>query len=266
MVVWRVLSPHVSAYFHNSSLMSLLRSVSQLSDADKTFQSFCAECLRAPALCPLEAQAESAEELASKIHALIDEAKYQPVSMGVLGPQTYSTIRTNIAAAMYDPSGFPSLALYLNAVLTRNETQLLAYLTRLASTTSSKKPFPDYSPSSTKENQWGIHCSDELLRHDNLTAIIPLIEDFHAESKISGDITWTTLAMGCAQWPWQAKERWTAGFHDIDTHHPILFLANMYDPVTSVNGARNASASFPGSGLLINDGHGVSEHPVAPLS
>lgn len=41
-----------------------------------------------------------------------------------------------------------------------------------------------------------------------------------------------------------------------------MFIANMYDPVTSVGGAQNASAGFSLSRVLINEGHGVSSHQV----
>lgn len=64
--------------------------------------------------------------------------------------------------------------------------------------------------------------------------------------------------MACAQWPFEAEERWTQGFNDMETRHPIMFLNNMYDPVTSLGAAKNASASFVGSSLLINEGLGVS--------
>lgn len=172
--------------------------------------------MKTPELCPLAARAASAEELASKLYGLFDEAKYQPIVLGALGIQSYALIKSMVLGSLYDPSTFPTLALYLDSVLTRNETEYGLYLASLIAGTASPKPFPDYSPAPTKENVWGIRCSDEALRA-NLTEMTPLIEDFHKESRVIGDITWTTSTLACAQWPFEAKERYTGGFEDIQT-------------------------------------------------
>ena len=108
------------------------------------------------------------------------------------------------------------------------------------------------------ENTWGIRCSDEGLRSNNLTKMSPLVEDFHTESMLIGDVTWTTSMLVCAQCQLHAKERLRAHqFHGIQTKNSMLVIPNRYDPVTPVNAARNASAASPGSPIVVNEGHGV---------
>lgn len=189
---------------------------------------------------------------------MIDDVRDVPIVLGENGLLTYASIKTKILSALYSASEFPQLALYLDALVTRNETAIIQYLTTIGSATASTDPFPDYSPATTKENVWGIRCSDEFYRTNRLTDVPPVVEDFHSESRIIGDITCSTAALACAQWPFEAKERPPLPFEKIRTAHPMLFISNMYDPVTSMAGGRNASASFPGSRQLINEGHGVS--------
>lgn len=59
-------------------------------------------------------------------------------------------------------------------------------------------------------------------------------------------------------WVWKmaAKERYTGGFSNIKTKHPLLFVGNTYDPLTPLASARNASAAFDGSVVLQHDGYG----------
>jgi hypothetical protein len=234
--------------------------VSQLADSDKTFEGFLKECFEAPNFCPVASRADSAEELISKVWKLIDEAKYEPILLGIYGPQSYVSIKTQILGALYAAPSYPTLGLYLDALLTRNETEFALWATSQAESSSGPPPFKEFSVSSTTENNAGIRCSDEAFRSDSLEEIKPYIEAFHEESRIIGDITWSTLAMSCAQWPYTAKETISRPWEGLGTKNPMLVVQNTHDPVLSVEAARNASAAFPTSRLLLNEGYGVSVH------
>ncbi|KAK3677837.1 hypothetical protein LTR37_021509 [Vermiconidia calcicola] len=94
----------------------------------------------------------------------------------------------------------------------------------------------------------------------------PLVEDFHTESMLIGDVTWTTSMLVCAQCQLHAKERLRAHqFHGIQTKNSMLVIPNRYDPVTSGNAARNASAASPGSPIVVNEGHGATPYTLLML-
>ena len=48
------------------------------------------------------------------------------------------------------------------------------------------------------------------------------------------------------------------GPFEAETSFPILFIANMADNITPLVSARNNSAGFPGSVVLIQNSYGVS--------
>ena len=62
----------------------------------------------------------------------------------------------------------------------------------------------------------------------------------------------------------QAKERYTAGFDNIRTKNPFLFVGSPFDPLTPLASARNVSAGFEGSVVLQHNGYGVRQR--LPLS
>lgn len=61
----------------------------------------------------------------------------------------------------------------------------------------------------------------------------------------------------CAQWPFEAAERYEGSFLGVETKNPILFVGNTYDPVTPLASAHNVSAGFVGSVVLQHDRYGV---------
>lgn len=141
---------------------------------------------------------------------------------GPYGVIPYATIKSNILGSLYARSGFESLASFLNVVITKNETLYALWLAGNAASAALPKPFPDYSPASTKENTFGIRCSDEGFRANDLTEVMAIVEEFRNESRLIGDVTWSTAALACAQWPFHAKERLRSDqFFDIRTKSPI---------------------------------------------
>lgn len=206
----------------------------------------------------MAAQANTAEELERKLYDLLNSVKAEPIVLGEYGIYTYGTLKPTIMAYLYSPANYPMPALYLDSLLTRNVTQFSQYIqANLPSTAPSTTPFPDIAAAGGQENTQGIRCSDEALRASNLSDMMPLVEDWYSESKF-GDTAMIYHGIACAKWRFQAKERYTGGFEEIVTKNPMLVVANSFDPITSKAGARNASAAFPGSRVLINGGHGHS--------
>jgi hypothetical protein len=60
----------------------------------------------------------------------------------------------------------------------------------------------------------------------------------------------------CAQWKFEPKERYTGPFSAINTSYPILFVNGNHDPITPLSAAYETSANFPGSRLVVQNGHG----------
>lgn len=88
------------------------------------------------------------------------------------------------------------------------------------------------------------------------------LAEYEAVSKYGGDIAIFNQLFS-STWLVQAKEVYKGPFSGIKTRHPILFVNTLYDPVTPLVSARNSSAGFVGSRILVSSGVGVS--PVLPM-
>jgi hypothetical protein len=84
-----------------------------------------------------------------------------------------------------------------------------------------------------------------------------LEEKFYPISPRFGDVATVTIST-CAQWDFEAKERYGGDFR-VKTSFPPLIIGNTWDPVTPLKSARNVTALFEGSVLLQHNGHGVSD-------
>ena len=105
----------------------------------------------------------------------------------------------------------------------------------------------------------GIACSDAYKRASNLDELQPAIAANYRGSRLLGDY-FNPNQFACAQWKFDAKERYGGDFQ-VQTKNPILWLSNELDAVTPLAAAKNMSAGFPGSRLLVTEGYGVSRLP-----
>jgi hypothetical protein len=136
----------------------------------------------------------------------------------------------------------------LDGLLTGNLSVVSDYITAILS-----------APAATSdEAEFGIKCSDKISRTSHLADVLPEVEARHQLSRIAGD-TADSVTMACAQWKFEAKERY-AGDFQVRTKKPLLVIGNTYDPVTPLVSARNVSEGFEGSVLLQHDGYGVGSH------
>jgi hypothetical protein len=193
-----------------------------------------------------------------QIYDLFDSIDTSPYTIdNTTSPPTalnFKTLNTVVFNAMYATALWPLLGNFLDAVWTRNVTQYNLLLPILAGAlTTTKTPFPDMAQIETIP---AIRCSDVLLRS---TSPYPkpaaVSRALMAQSPHLGGSVVSAQPLLCPQWPFKAKEQYQGNFN-VTTKSPILFVGNIFDPITSLAAAQNASATFEGSGLLIHGGYG----------
>ena len=189
---------------------------------------------------------------------LIQNLKYDPIVAGTNLPTDlidYSIVKGTLFSTLYNPVEWPGAAAALHALLANNVT---AFFEAIASTPTDPTVFPTLGA----EVLYGITCSETALKTDNLTALLPLIDEFYATSYISGG-SLTSLVLTCPQWLFRAREVYGGDFQ-VKTKNPLPIIGNTYDPMTPLVSVRNASAGFEGSVLLQHNGYRVNFSPSLP--
>lgn len=234
------------------------REVQQIVASEDTWAGFFTGCMEASeSLCPLKRHASSAAELQKTVEDLIEGVKYQPIPIGPYAPLElvdYSSLKGLVFNGIYYPNQWTYLAGLLDGIISLNETQFLENyqaITGIFSHTDST--FPAYNG---QEALQGIRCSETAFRTENVTDLVPTLQDFVDKSWIIGDTEATTVYMSCAAWQFKAKEIYSGGFQHLKTKNPVLFVGGPFDPLTAFAGAQNTSGAFEGSGLLQHDGYG----------
>ncbi|KAL6404980.1 hypothetical protein AUP68_11819 [Ilyonectria robusta] len=218
-------------------------------DTDKTFYGFCTGCVANPDKCVLAKENMTAAELEAKVYAFFEDLKYNPI---VIPDPTasyvldYSTVKPLMHRQLYAPQAWPSAAIVLNALMTRDIETIAAIVAELAATPAMLDA----------EAQFGIKCGDTFGQTSNISDILPIVHARHEASRYVGD-TGDIVPMRCAQWKIPAKERYSGDFR-VKTKNPMLVIGNTYDPATPLASARNVSETFEGSVLLQQDGYGAS--------
>lgn len=106
----------------------------------------------------------------------------------------------------------------------------------------------------------GIHCSDRVNRVSSLKDFLPTTQRLGNISRIMGPPE-IPVAMVCAQWKIDAKERYKGNFQ-VAPRKPVLLVGNSYDGHTPIVSARNVSSGFQGSTVLEVNGYGVSNGSI----
>lgn len=116
----------------------------------------------------------TAETLSAEIDQLLETIKYRPLGLG--SNSTDDVVEYGLMEALIinglrtPPTGWPALAGYFDAILKRNLTAYHEFRDRLSG--------GDASAAFGFEANPGIQCSDVSLRTDNLTSLLPLIQEF----------------------------------------------------------------------------------------
>lgn len=241
-------------------------------DTERTLVNFFTQCVNAgPQLCTIanftgpDATAEDLHKAyADVFQELLDDPVFLPddyVSDPWYQPggnTVHRLLKDITLGLLYFPRGFGTLSLVIDIALRRDWEQAFETISGLLNSTTPEIPW------NIGLNAFhGITCGDGLFRADKP-------EDMY--SWIQAQAAVGTFADGlepqiwpCAQWKFTAKEHYTGPWHAINTSYPILFVNSNHDPITPLSGAYEVSANFPGSRLVVQNGHGhsVMGHPSA---
>jgi hypothetical protein len=242
------------------------RDVQQVADTDAVFAGFVTLCQIYPEGCSLASYARGkAQSLFDILKQLLEDLKLRPLALGpdfLTQYVDYGTLKSFIFTFLYTPSGWPLLASYLRAILEQDGSELVSLAAPLVNPTA-PPPFPADTPLDPTS---AIRCSENALRSDNLNDVLPLVYEFYAQGWFAADVLTVPQPLTCPQWRLRAKEVYSGGFQNIKTRNPLLFIGNSFDPVTPLASARNGSAAFVGSEVLVQNGYGVSQIVFFSLS
>ncbi|KAG9199601.1 hypothetical protein G6514_008363 [Epicoccum nigrum] len=239
-------------------------------DTERTVVNFFDECIAAgPTLCPLAnftGPDTTAEDLHLELGAVIEELFNDPIYLpeNLVPSKWYQpgrvpahvVLKQIILGLAYRPLQFPNLVQVIDIALRRDWETAFALFGSTTNTTTPEKPW-----SQGIDAFHGISCSDGAFRASSPQDAFSWTQAQAAAGTFAdgfGAQIWP-----CAQWKFDAKERYTGPWTNITTSFPILFVNGNHDPITPLSGAYEASANFPGSRLVVQNGHGhaVKNHP-----
>lgn len=212
--------------------------------ADAAWSALLEECIAAGDKCGISQVNETAADLEETLTRVAERFRTSPVAVGdkVL---TYAEVKTLYYMLVKTPNDLTTSTGIVNNIVTgENLTTVVEYFDALYS-----------SVSTGNEALFGIKCSDTTARSSEMEGVMEEAEYVEGSSYF-GPIQ-HTQGMLCAQWPFEAKERYTGDF-GVETRNPILFVGNTYDAATAVDSAYGMSELFPGSVVLEQKGFGVS--------
>ncbi|KAK4943236.1 hypothetical protein LTR10_017078 [Elasticomyces elasticus] len=194
--------------------------------------------------CILAEADQTAASLAQNYRNLLDALDEQPVQ--VAGQNiSGQVVRDFVLGQLYNPTDWPEIAAALDT-LYQGEWEKFYNMTI--------SPPPSQYNKGTQALS-GIRCGDQYTRVNNATLIEGLVE------KLDNISTWFPLqplveSLSCLVWQQNAKERYNGNF-EATTKTPILVLNNAFDNITPLISARNTSAGFSNSALLVQNSYGT---------
>ena len=217
----------------------------QMNSADAAWTSLLEKCIAAGDKCGISHLNETAAELEETLNQVAEQFRINPVTVGdkVL---TYPEILTLYYTMVKTPNDLTTATTLLNNLITgENLTAVAEYFETLSDAVAIGN-----------EALFGIKCSDTTARSSDLEGVMEEIEYATQSSKMFGVIQ-HAQAMACAQWPFEAKERYDGNFK-VETPNPVLFIGNTYDAATDIVSAYGMSKLFAGSVVVEQKGYGVS--------
>jgi hypothetical protein len=217
-----------------------------LAATDGAWENFLSACIENPKTCAL-AKNRTLDVLTNDMQLFLDTIKFNPIP---LGPALldYTAIKTYIFTHLYRPKTWSNVSIALDSLMTGDLETFILMISAEAGTPSQDQAV------------LGIRCGDKVPRVSSLKDMQPILAKFLQTSKWFGDWAWGYYVMVCAQWKFEAKERYLGDFQ-VQTRNPILFIGNPFDPVTPLVSAQNMSASFKGSVVLQHNGFGHTSIP-----
>ncbi|OIW23851.1 hypothetical protein CONLIGDRAFT_558201, partial [Coniochaeta ligniaria NRRL 30616] len=247
--------------------------INHLRDTDKVMDAFYTTCHRAgPAKCDFHAP--SPAKIKSRLDALLSNLSTTPVIVAPSpsGPDlpeliTYSSLKRLISTVLYQPVRmFAPFATVLAALEHRDGTPFYNLTLARSPRPSTLCNLPTVPPTvpvsgpgheDTPDAFPAIYCSDAPPFLSSPTEFATYAARLQTLSSAAGAV-YALTRLSCAGRA-AVRPKWTldrpVGAPD-GTAFPILFVANTADNVTPLVSARNNSAAFPGSVVLVQEGWG----------
>ncbi|KAH6658265.1 TAP-like protein-domain-containing protein [Truncatella angustata] len=226
-------------YYHRTGI-----DVDQLSAADATFTAALGECIKAGDRCALSHLNSTAIDLQVTLLGLANDLKTAPITVNTTIID-YNFIMNTYYLSIKEAGLFQATApLILDILNQQNLEAVVEFFQQAYSGIALGNP----------EALYGIKGGDTIPRYSKLEDVMPDIEHTKQTSPIFWGLT-TAHNTLYAQWPFEAKERYTGDFK-VKTRNPILFIGNTWDPATPLVSAHTMSAAFEGSVVLEQHGFG----------
>lgn len=239
-----------------------------LHDTDKVMEAFYSLChLAGPSKCAF--YAASPTKIEERLDSLLANLKVSPVIIPAsdLGPElpelvSYSRVQQLISTTLYQPVLMFQRTAEVLAALEAGDGQPF-YEYRLAGTAPSSlcslETVPPAIPNplteeGTADATPAIMCSDSEPVTDTVDEFIAYAARLKEISTSAGAVG-VQSRLSCIGRTVRSKWRFDGPFGG-NTSSPILFVANIADNVTPLISARNNSAAFPGSALLVQNSYG----------
>jgi pimeloyl-ACP methyl ester carboxylesterase len=228
---------------------------------DKTLKAILDACVESgPEGCSLAEESQSADELEKKVHMLFRSLSENPliwpaelIDYTMLTSGFYldgSTLRDMMIPALYAPPAYHFLMTALAGLLKGDIMPALGLRSLGAKS----------SGATITEALSSIYCSDRRSPRDTSieAAQAAAIIQREQSSLVGGFLQMLINPIGCANWPFTAKEIYKGDFKLDTQKNPFLVLGNTHDPVTPLSSARNVADELDGSILVEVNGFGVS--------
>ncbi|KAK1852237.1 alpha beta hydrolase fold family [Colletotrichum chrysophilum] len=242
-----------------------------LRDTDKVLYAFYEFCYQAgPDRCAF--YATSSQAIEERFNKLLSDIKALPIVINAdekTGPDvpsvvTYSKVKILLSSVLYEPQyQFENFAKILAALERRDGRPYYEHYNPNKPSTaplcaprpvSPFEPFPEILDG-TPDAFPVIMCADHPPVHNlTLEEVKRQSEELIGLSPATGSIN-VPFPITCNQRNIRPQWRFDGPFEG-KTKHPILFIANKFDNITPLVSARNNSAGFPGSTVLVQNSYG----------
>ncbi|KAI8306378.1 putative hydrolase [Colletotrichum sp. SAR11_240] len=246
-----------------------------LRDTDKVLYAFYEFCYQAgPDRCAF--YATSSQAIEERFNKLLSDIKALPIVINAdeeTGPDvpsvvTYSKVKILLSSVLYEPQyQFENFAKILAALERRDGRPYYEHYNPNKPSTaplcaprpvSPFEPFPEILDG-TPDAFPVIMCADHPPVHNlTLEEVKRQSEELIGLSPATGSIN-VPFPITCNQRNIRPQWRFDGPFEG-KTKHPILFIANKFDNITPLVSARNNSAGFPGSTVLVQNSYGDEQH------
>lgn len=208
-------------------------------NVDEGFAGFIESCFNATDDCALYSllQPSTAQDILDSINTALAPFA-QNATSGIEGYLTYLALKNSLYTPIYFPNLWPGFA----------ET-----LAGLLNGTMPPPPPPVSAYGEANQAVIGIRASDATFIANSSDEYLPIVQAQSTVSPGFSDSAYFGL-WPSARWSMPAKERYFGNF-DVQTKSPILFVNGMFDPITPLVDAQNATATFQGR-LLTHGGYG----------